>query len=270
MSKAAYIGVGSKARKIKAIYVGDASGKARRVTAGYVGVGGKARQFFAAGTPAGDLQVGGIVKLSVGGVLRDFLIVHKGLPSNLYDASCDGVWLLMKDCYTSMAFGGYKENSYDASPIHSYLNNEFFALLDSRAQSAVQPVKIPYRPGEGTDNDISSGAQGLSSKVFLLSVMEAGAEVYANIRGTYSTDGAMLDYFQGLKSMQEPKRVAYLNGTACDWWLRSSSTITSNSAMRITTEGNYGADAPTAVKGIRPALILPKSVAIGDDGSLIG
>ena len=42
--------------------------------------------------------VGSIVKLKVDGTLRDFIVVHQGKPSSLYDASCDGTWLLLKDC----------------------------------------------------------------------------------------------------------------------------------------------------------------------------
>ena len=45
MAKKAYIGVSSKARKVKKIYIG-VSGKARKVKKGYIGVGGKARLFF--------------------------------------------------------------------------------------------------------------------------------------------------------------------------------------------------------------------------------
>ena len=43
--------------------------------------------------------IGSTVKLKVGGTMRDFIVVHKGKPSGIYDASCDGVWLLMKDIY---------------------------------------------------------------------------------------------------------------------------------------------------------------------------
>ena len=46
MSKAAYIGVGNVARKVKKMYVG-VNGVARQVKKGYVGVNGVARQFFA-------------------------------------------------------------------------------------------------------------------------------------------------------------------------------------------------------------------------------
>ncbi len=39
--------------------------------------------------------VGSVVKLKFNGAMREFLVVHQGRPSMLYDASCDGVWLLM-------------------------------------------------------------------------------------------------------------------------------------------------------------------------------
>ena len=40
-----YIGVGGKARKVKAIYIG-VGGKARKVIKAYIGVNGKARKFW--------------------------------------------------------------------------------------------------------------------------------------------------------------------------------------------------------------------------------
>ena len=41
--------------------------------------------------------VGSIVKIKVNGTAKDFIIVHQGLPSSAYDASCNGVWVVMKD-----------------------------------------------------------------------------------------------------------------------------------------------------------------------------
>ena len=45
------------------------------------------------------LAVGSSVYLNVGGVRKEFLVVHQGKPSSLYDSSCNGTWLLMKDIY---------------------------------------------------------------------------------------------------------------------------------------------------------------------------
>lgn len=48
MAKGVYIGVGNKARKVKAMYIG-VGGKARKIVKGYIGVGGKARPFWSGG-----------------------------------------------------------------------------------------------------------------------------------------------------------------------------------------------------------------------------
>lgn len=53
MAKGMYIGVDSKARKVKKMYVG-VGGKARKVKKGYIGVGGKARLFFSSGPYQGE------------------------------------------------------------------------------------------------------------------------------------------------------------------------------------------------------------------------
>ena len=46
------------------------------------------------GTPVAVFALGNTPYLNVGGVRKEFLVVHQGLPSSLYDASCDGTWLL--------------------------------------------------------------------------------------------------------------------------------------------------------------------------------
>ena len=48
------------------------------------------------GIKAGDLPIGQIVKLMEGGVETEFIVVNQGIPENsgLYDASCNGTWLL--------------------------------------------------------------------------------------------------------------------------------------------------------------------------------
>ena len=74
--------------------------------------------------------IGSIVKLKVNGTLRDFIVVHQGKPSAIYDASCDGTWLLMKDCYEARQWHSSNVNDYASSTIHSYLNSTFLNLID--------------------------------------------------------------------------------------------------------------------------------------------
>ena len=49
------------------------------------------------GTNAGDIDVGTEVILNESGQPVNYLIVNQGIPSALYDASCEGTWLLRKD-----------------------------------------------------------------------------------------------------------------------------------------------------------------------------
>ena len=44
----------------------------------------------ASGTPIGNVDVGDIVQLRENLVPVDYIVVHQGLPSSMYDASCDG------------------------------------------------------------------------------------------------------------------------------------------------------------------------------------
>ena len=118
--------------------------------------------------------IGSTVKLKVDGTARDFIIVHKGKPSNLYDSSCDGVWLLLKDCLEQKQWHASNVNDYANSDLHKYLNNTWIKKLDANIQAQVKQVKIPYRPGSGTSKTVNSGANGLSCKVFLLSGYEVG------------------------------------------------------------------------------------------------
>ena len=70
----------------------------------------------------------------------------------------------MKTCYPKMKWDS-TNNDYGNSDIHAYLNNEFFSLFDTNIQSAIKQVKIPYF----NSSEVKNGANGLSTKVFLLS-----------------------------------------------------------------------------------------------------
>ena len=39
--------------------------------------------------------IGSTIKLKVNGSAKDFIVVHQGKPSSVYDDSCDGTWVLL-------------------------------------------------------------------------------------------------------------------------------------------------------------------------------
>ena len=196
--------------------------------------------------------VGSIVKIKVNGAAKDFIIVHQGLPSSAYDASCNGVWVVMKDIYTTSTFGN--NNSYKDSSIHSYLNSTFYNLIDSQIRAVIKQVKIPY-----TNSDVQSGANGLSTKVFLLS----GTEVGFSGASYMNTEGAKLSYFDSAS-----KRVAYNGSSAAEWWLRSPRTYGSYNVWTVKSDGSYDYWYYNSTYGVRPAFVLPSTLVVSDDGTV--
>ena len=219
---------------------------------------------FVHGTPVGDLAVGTSVFLNESGAPAEYLIVHQGLPSSLYDTSCDGTWLLRKDIYERRAWNSSNVNDYANSTIHSYLNSTFLGLFDSDIQAAIKEVKIPYVNGTG-NAAVASGASGLVAKIFLLSGYELGWTRSTN--QYFPIDGACLSYFSSL-SATDSKRIGYLNGKATGWWLRSPYISNDADALFVRPSGLYFGARCTNSYGIRPALVLPSN-ALFDKTTLI-
>lgn len=214
----------------------------------------------------GSKAVGSIVKLKVGGVAKEFIVVHQGKPSGMYDASCDGTWLLMKDIYENHVWQSENINKYESSDIHAYLNNTFLNLFDSSIKDAIKQVKIPYRMNGGSGGTDQSGANGLPAKIFLLSGYEVGWTT--SDYGHFPVDGAKLDYFEaGTGSAADSKRIANLNGSPAYWWLRSPDTSNRNDAWYVFSNGStWHVSVPY---GIRPALVLPSNVLVDDGGNVV-
>lgn len=209
--------------------------------------------------------VGSTVKLNVDGALKEFLVVHQGKPSSIYDNSCNGTWLLMKDCYVSRAWHSSNVNKYESSDIHTYLNNTFLKLLDSNIQEAIKQVKLPYRQNGGSGGTDRNGANGLSTKIFLLSGYEVGWTTSDN--SYFPVDGAKLDYFAA-SSGGNSKRIAYLNGSATYWWLRSPNSSDTNYVWYVRSVGNFSNYNASGSYGVRPALVLPSTLLVSDDGTV--
>lgn len=207
--------------------------------------------------------VGSIVKIKVNGAAKDFIIVHQGLPSSAYDASCNGVWVVMKDIYTTSTFGN--NNSYKDSGVHSYLNSTFYNLIDSKIRAAIKQVKIPYQNGTGSGGNLATGANGLSTKVFLLSGYEVGWTTSDN--SYFPRDGAKLDYF-GSGSGGNSKRVAYNGSGAAVWWLRSPGTSYTSHVWYVNSDGSSSYWRYYDSYGVRPAFVLPSSLVVSDDGTV--
>ena len=209
--------------------------------------------------------IGSTIKLKVNGSAKDFIVVHQGKPSSVYDDSCNGTWLLMKDIYENRQWHSSNTNDYANSTIHSYLNSTFLNLFESNIKNAIKQVKLPYRKGSGTSTTVTSGSNGLSAKIFLLSATETSF----GFSYMPSGEGAELAYFKGCAdNSSDSKRVAYLNGSATYWWLRSPYCSSFSNALCVDSDGDWGDGDCSYSCGIRPALILPSTLLVSDDGTV--
>ena len=237
---------------------GVVNGVWRKLGTGFVTKNGVWKKCYSTGLPLSNLPVGTLVSMNVDGVAKSFIKVHQGLPSSIYDSSCNGTWLLMKDIYESRQWHSSNSNSYKASTIHTYLNGTFLNLFDADIKAQIKTVKIPYVNGTGS-SAVASGSSGLSAQIFLLSGYEVGWTQSTN--SYFPIDGACLSYFSGT-SATDSKRIAYLNGSATSWWLRSPRTSNTRGAWYVYTNGDcYNSNCSNSY-GIRPALILPSEAVV--------
>lgn len=211
----------------------------------------------------GSKPVGSIVKLKENGVPIDYLVVHQGLPSSLYDVSCDGTWLLRKDAAEKCQWNSGQYNRYASSSVHIDLNNTYIYRFDAVIRAAIKQVKIPYGFGDGTTGG-ASGVNGLSCQLFLLAACETGCRKNSAL----PADGDCLAFFLGT-GVQDMRRICYLNGTAVIWWVRTPA-IEKMKTFLVETNGGYGENKYCDRRdgGLRPALILPSTIYVDDAGSV--
>lgn len=215
----------------------------------------------------GTKSVGSIVKLKENGAAVNYIVVHQGRPSSSYDTSCDGTWLLRQDIAENRVWDSGNSNVLESSDIQSYLNGTWINRYDTDIRNAIKQVKIPYRQNGGSSGADRNGANGLSCKIFLLSGREVG---FTNNESSYfPNDGSKLDYFiSGNTSSAQQRRVANLNGSATGWWLRSPNTSGTGSVWLVYSSGSCSNWSAGNSYGVRPALVLPSTLLVSDDGSI--
>lgn len=213
-------------------------------------------------TRMSDLEIGQFIMLNLNNASWYWRVVHQGLPSSIYDASCDGTWLLMNDIYEKRVWDSGNINKYESSDIHAYLNNTFLNLFDSNIKDAIKQVKIPYRKNGGSGGTDQSGANGLSAKIFLMSGYEVGWTTSDS--SYFPVDGEKLDYFTA-SSGGNSKRIANFNGSSDYWWLRSPIAVNKIYVWHVDSGGGYHNSSASQSFGIRPAIILPSDMIVTDD-----
>ena len=198
-------------------------------------------------------EVGSTVTLKVNGADAEFLVVHQGNPDpDVYDPSCEGTWLLMKNVYSQRPWGS--ASCYADAPVHTWLNSTFLELLDSGIRPAVKTVRLPYAEG----SDVHTGAEGVSAQIFLLSMREMGTP--AAQKTGLADEGALLDYFTDGDGGADP-----LRASSARYWTRSPYTGGGGNVWSVAGEsGICSYRAGSSSYGVRPALILPQAMPVED------
>lgn len=165
------------------------------------------------GTPVGELAVGTSVFMNVGGVRKEFIIVQQGNPNPaIYDASCNGTWLMIKDIYDTIESGftttASLDQRYSTSKAFQHLNETVLQAFEPSIQKDIRQVNIPVY-----DSNVSN----LTAKIFHLSCKEIGYSGYSPL------EGDKLDYFENTNYVDDASatRIAYYEGSASTWELRS-------------------------------------------------
>ena len=219
----------------------------------------------------GNVAIGSTVYLKENNTRRAYLVVNQGKPSDIYDESCNGTWLLRKEMIEKRLWNNTESTVLETSDIQSWLNTTMLAKYENNIQSSIKQVKIPYY-ANGNIGPLKTGANGLLCKVFLLSGYEIGwnKKRYAFI----PEDGAKLAYFiLGDSDEARVKRIAKLNGSGEYWWLRSPNTATGAEVPGVTIvrgDGNYTSYPPDQYDwGVRPTVIMPSNFIVDDSNNVV-
>jgi hypothetical protein len=194
-------------------------------------------------------------------VTREFIVVNQGIPqeSDYYDETADGTWLLSKNALSKRAGGGNNVAFYQNSGVRNYLENTYYNAFDSKIRSIIKEVRIPYINNSG-NGYLKYGSAGLPSKVFSLSAREVG--LTSSIISGLRSEGARLDYFKSQET--DTNRIAYYDGAAVNWWLRSPVEGGNLQLRYVTTSGGHGQGYNYVEHNVRPALVLPKETLLDD------
>jgi len=191
---------------------------------------------------------GSIVYMNLSGTKTAFIVINQGKPSSSYDSSCDGTWLVQQDCVTKMAFDSSSQ-LYSSSAVKTWLEGTYKGYFDSDIQAVIKSPKLPW-----------NGSTVSCSGPFLLSMTEVGL----TSNSYWVTEGATCSYFTS-----NSLRIAKYNGSASFWWSRSRDAGDSYYVCGINTDGSNGNYYCSNSFAVRPALILPSSLSVGDDGYIV-
>lgn len=257
-----YCGINGVVRKLKEWPVG-VGGVVHQQKEVWAAEGGVKKKIFSTGSPIWNYSVGDTINLDEASGSKEFIIVHKGIPSSSYDSSCDGVWVMRKLLIPNCPYqigSAYYENS----TLFQYVNTTYYNTLSATVKSAIKTVKIPYISFAYGTETYKTGANGLSCRCFNLSGWEAGAiDSYGE---AYRHVGSKLDYFltgntqaawDRRKAIYEPGGFYYPHGLRDPYGSVGTSDI-----LIITDTGGFASYSSSYRIPPRPVFVLDKNFIV--------
>lgn len=211
---------------------------------------------------------GTIVTANYNGQPTNFVVLHQGKPSPIYDDSFNGGTIVrfekIPENYQWTTTG---TNDYAASGVKAHIQ-EYVQYFDNDIRAKIKTVKIPYRAGAGSSAEVSSGANGLECQMFLLSAAELGLT-----QGDVPVEGAKLDYYlAGTGAEALAKRIAYLGSAPARYNTRSpyvNAPATTNGIWEVFSSGNLQTIHSGSNFGALAAFVLDgETTYITEDGKL--
>ena len=218
----------------------------------------------------GNVAVGTVLKLNENGSPQNYIVIHQGLPSSMYDSSCNGTWILRQKIWGYAEWDTGRSNEYTTSSLVNSLvndNSQFLQDIDSDIREKIITVKIPYCVGDGSST-IKSGTNGYTCKAFMLSAYETG---WTTTDGYYipPKDGSKLSYFSsGDNYTANSKRIATSSIGAPAYWLRSPCS-NGASSWGVSPDGSCGNGPTWETYGVRPAMVMPTDLIVDDNNNIL-
>lgn len=201
----------------------------------------------------GNIAVGTILHLQESGVYQDYIVVHQGLPSSMYNSSCNGTWLTRKTIPAEVEWG-YNKHSYESSGLKPYMD-EWPNVYAADIKEYIKQVTIPCNPSQ------------ISCKAFALSALEIGGGSSLYNENT-PPDGAVLSYFSGSDAQQ--RRIFQYVGEADTWFTRTAAMSTPNPRIvYVYVDGSFAWSNGVMPNGALPTIIMDPDVIVDDNNNII-
>lgn len=210
-----------------------------------------------ANTMIKNASIGTVVKAKIGGAVYEFIIVQQGTPSSgNYDSSCNGTWLMLKNCVNKTKYSSTSQ-LYADSAAKTFIEDSVYWQIENGLRGVIKTVKIPY---SYLQDGVYSGSNGLEVKIFLPSAAELGFGTNSN----YNQEGGALSYFSSNEN-----RVSKYNGVETTYATRTPDKISNARIVGVYTDGTSVMGDYENDYGIRPMIIIYNTCLLDDDNNII-